>query len=62
MEPWATPKKLSASVVMPTAPVRILSQRSVTPSVTTVIYANNDKADNNNNNNNNNTGGCAQIS
>ena len=36
MEPWAAAKKLLVSVVVPTAPVRVPSQRSLAPSVTSV--------------------------
>ena len=36
MDPWAAAKKLEASVVVPPAPVRVLNQRPLAPSVTPV--------------------------
>ena len=47
MEPWAAAKKkLSVSVAVPPAPVRVPSQRSVAPSVASVTSVANDKNDN----------------
>ena len=43
MEPWAPAKKLSVSVAVPPAPVRVPSQRPLAPSVMSVA---NDKGDN----------------
>ena len=47
------PKKLSVSVVVPPAPVRVPSQRPLAPSVASVTSVANDNGD---------PGGCAQIS
>ena len=47
--PWShglRPKKLSVSVAVPPAPVRVPSQRSLAPSVASVISVANDKGDN----------------
>ena len=38
MEPWAAAKKLSISVAVPPAPVRVPSQRPLAPSVAYHIY------------------------
>ena len=47
MEPWAeAKKKLSVSVAVPPAPVRVSSQRPLSPSVASVISVANDKGDN----------------
>ena len=47
MEPWAAAKKkLSVSVAMPPAPVRVPSQRPFVPSVASVTSVANDKSDN----------------
>ena len=50
MEPWAadkkTIKKLSASVAVPPAPVRVPRQRPLAPSVASVKSVANDKDDN----------------
>ena len=47
MEPWAAiKKKLSVSVVVPPAPVRVPSQRPLIPSVASVTSVANDKGDN----------------
>ena len=46
MEPWAAAKKLAVSVVVPPAPVRVPSQRSLSPSVASVTSIANDKSDN----------------
>ena len=54
--PWSLvlrPKKLSASVAMPPAPVRVRSQRPLAPSVASVTSVANDKGD---------PRDCAQIS
>ena len=40
------PKKLHASVAVPAAPLRVPSQRPLTPSVTSVTSVANDKDDN----------------
>ena len=52
------PKKLSVSVAVSPAPVRVPSRRPLAPSVTTVTSVANDKDDNEIND----PGGCAQIS
>ena len=47
--PWSHglwPKKLSVSVAVPPAPVRVPSQRPLAPSVTSVTSVTNDKGDN----------------
>ena len=47
MEPWAAAKKkLSFSVAVPPAPVRVPSQRPLAPSVSSVKSVANDKGDN----------------
>ena len=47
MEPWAAAKKkLSVSVAGPPNPVRVPSQRPLTPSVASVTSVVNDKDDN----------------
>ena len=47
MEPWTTAKKkLFVSVALPSAPVRVPSQRPFTPSVASVTLVANDKGDN----------------
>ena len=48
MEPWATTKKkkLTVSVVVSAAPVRVPSQRPLAPSVTAVTSVANDNDDN----------------
>ena len=47
MEPWAAAKKkLSVSVAVPPAPVRVPSQRPLAPSVASVTSVTNDKGDN----------------
>jgi hypothetical protein len=47
MEPWAPDKKkLSVSVVVPPAPVRVPSQRPLAPSVASVTSVANDNCDN----------------
>ena len=48
MEPWVTAKKkkLSVSVAVPPAPVRVPSQRPIAPSVASVTSVTNDKGDN----------------
>ena len=46
MEPWAATKKLSVSVAVPPAPVRVPSQRPLGPSVASVTSVANDKDDN----------------
>ena len=47
MEPWAAAKKkLSVSVAVPPAPVRVPSQRPLVPSVASVTSVANDKGDN----------------
>jgi len=51
------PKKLSVSVVVPPAPVKVPCQRPLAPSVTSVTSVTNDKGDNEMI-----PGGCAQIS
>ena len=58
MEPWAAAKKkkLSVSVVVPPAPVRVPSQRPLAASVASTTSLANDKGDNDD------PGGCAQIS
>ena len=45
MEPWAAAKKLSVSVPVPPAPVRVPSQRPLAPSVVSVTLVANDKGD-----------------
>ena len=45
MEQWAAAKKLSDSVAVPPAPVRIPSQRPLAPSVASVASVANDKGD-----------------
>ena len=47
--PWShglRPKKLSVSVAVPPAPVRVPSQRPLAPSVASVTSVTNDKGDN----------------
>ena len=47
--PWShglRPKKLSVSVAVPPAPVRVPSQRPLPPSVASVTLVANDKSDN----------------
>ena len=46
MEPWAAPKKLSVSVAVPPAPVRVPSQSSLASSVASDTSVANDKGDN----------------
>ena len=46
MEPLAAAKKLRASVAVPAAPVRVPSQRPLSPSVASVTSVANDKGDN----------------
>ena len=47
MEPWAAAKKkLSVSVAVPPAPVRVPSQRPLAPSVASATSVANDKSDN----------------
>ena len=46
MEPWAAAKKLSVSVAVPPAPVRVPSLRPLAPSVASVTSVANDKGDN----------------
>ena len=46
MEPWAASIKLSVSVTVPPAPVRLYSQRLLAPSVVSVTLVANDKGDN----------------
>ena len=47
MEPWAAAKKkLTVSVAVPPAPVRVPSQRPLAPSVASVTSVANDKGDN----------------
>ena len=47
MEPWAAAKKkLSVSVAVPPAPVRVPSQRPLAPSVASATSVANDKDDN----------------
>ena len=46
MEPWPAAKKLSVSVVVPPALVRVPSQRPLAPSVASVTSVANDKGDN----------------
>ena len=47
MEPWAAAKKkLSVSLAVPPAPVRVPSQRPLAPSVTSVTSVANDKGNN----------------
>ena len=47
MKPWAAAKKkLSASVAVPPAPVRVPSQRPLAPNVGSVTSVANDKGDN----------------
>ena len=46
MEPWAAPKKLLVSVEAPPAPVRVPSQRPLTPSVPPITSVTNNKGDN----------------
>ena len=46
MEPWAAAKKVSVSVSVPPAPVRVPSQRPLAPSVASVSSVPNDKGDN----------------
>ena len=46
MEPWAATKKLSVSVMVPPAPVRVPSQRPLAPSVTSVTSVANYTDDN----------------
>ena len=42
MEPWTAAKNLQASVAVPPAPVRVPSQKSLVPSVTSVDNAKGD--------------------
>ena len=44
--PWLRPQKLSVSVVVPPAPVRVPRQRPLAPSVTSAMSVANDKGDN----------------
>ena len=46
MEPWAAAKKLSVSVAVPPAPVRVSSQMPLAPSVASVTSVANNKGDN----------------
>ena len=47
MKPWAAAKKkLSVSVAVPPAPVRVPSQKPLAPSVASVTSVTNDKGDN----------------
>ena len=46
MERWAAAKKLSVSVAVPPAPVRVPSQRPLVPSVASVTSVPNNKGDN----------------
>ena len=49
MEPWAAAKKkLSVSVAVPPAPVRVPSERPLVPSVVSVTSVANDKGNNEN--------------
>ena len=47
MEPWAAPIKLSVSVTVLPAPVRVPSQRPLATSVVSVMSVANDKGNNN---------------
>ena len=46
MEPWAAAEKLSVSVAVPPAPVRVPSQSPLVPSVKSVTLVANDMGDN----------------
>ena len=46
MEPWDAIKKKTFSIAVPPAPVRVPSQRSLSPSVASVTSVANDKGDN----------------
>ena len=46
MDPWTAAKKILVSVLVPPAPVRVPSQRPLTPSVVSVTSVANDKDNN----------------